>query len=54
MAIITFALGPVRPWCGGALDLLQLRIKLVPLLQRVHVQLQQYLMLLADLFVVIS
>ena len=54
MASITFALGPVWPWCGGALDLLQLRVELVPLLQRAHVQLQQHLVLLADLFIVVS
>lgn len=49
-----FTLGPVRPWRGGALELLELRIKLVPLLHRAHVQLQQNLMLPADLFVVVS
>lgn len=54
MAIITFALAPVRPRCRGALDLLELRMKPVPLLQCGHMQLQQYLVLLADLFVVTS
>lgn len=34
------------------MDLLQLSIELIPLLQCAHVQLQQDLMLLADLFII--